>query len=478
MRMLINGQKVAAKDGKESKIYNPATQEFIDSVPLATQEDIEWCLEVAQEGKKLWAKTPLYERAKVLLKYADELEKYQHELAQLQCQEMGKPYSQCAFEVNVAVMLFRGFVERACHLYGETVPDCQPGTEKDILFTKREPLGVVACILPFNYPTELFAHKAAPALITGNAIVVKPASDNPLIIIRLVELLLECGIPGSVAQVITGKGSLIGETFGNSSKINAISLTGSTEAGINVMRGSATHLHRIMLELGGNDPLILFADGDINLAVNEAFAGRIWNSGQTCCACKRFLVENQVKEEFTAKLVDRLKQTITGDPLDPKTEIGCLINENAAINVEKQVAHTISQGARCVYGGKRYNKTFFEPTVLIDVTPEMDVAKDMEIFGPVFPIIGFDTMEEAVAIANNTQYGLCAGVITADINKGLKTMSMLENGTVVLNGSGFYRQIDQQFGGYKKSGIGREGISCTLEEMTQVKTYVLKGALK
>jgi len=478
VRMIIGGKKVDSTDGKVSKIYNPATQEFIDTVPIATQEDIQHCLGFAQNGKELWAATPYHERAKILLAYADALEKHENELAILQCKEMGKPFSQCAFEVTVAAMLFRGFVEKASHLYGETLTDCQPGTENDIVFTRREPLGVVACILPFNYPTELFAHKAAPALITGNAIVVKPSSDNPLIIIRLMELLHECGVPGNVAQVITGSGSMVGHAFGDTNKVDAISLTGSTEAGINVVKDSAKYLHRLMLELGGNDPQIVFADGDMDLAVNEAFAGRTWNTGQTCCANKRFLVQKSVKDEFAEKLVKRLKQANMGDPMDPKTEIGCLISEKAAITVEQQVAHTIEQGAKCFFGGKRYKKTFFEPTVLVDVTPKMDVAMNMEIFGPVFPIIGFDTMEEAVTIANNTQYGLCAGVITGNVNTGIKTMSMLKNGTVVLNGSGFYRQIGQQFGGYKMSGLGREGISITLEEMTQVKSYVLKGVLK
>lgn len=478
MQMIIGGQKADSANGKVSEIFNPATQELLDTVPVATNEDIERCLDIAQEGKKIWAETPLHERSRILLKYADVLESHKDELATLQSKEMGKPYSQCAFEVDVATMLFRGFVERAKHLYGETIPDCQPGTEKDILFTRREPLGVVGCILPFNYPTELFAHKVTPALVTGNAVVVKPSSDNPLIIIRLVELLIECGIPGSVAQVITGSGAMVGKAWGNSKKIDAISLTGSTEAGINVIKDSAANLHRITLELGGNDPMIIFADGDLDLAVNEAFSGRIWNTGQTCCACKRFLVQKSIVEDFANKLKARLEKTVKGDILNPQTEIGCLINENAAKTVEEQVSHTVQQGAKCFYGGQRYNKTFFEPTILLDVTPEMDVAKDLEIFGPVFPIIAFETAEDAITIANNTKYGLCAGVITSDINKGLKTMSKINTGTVVINGSGFYRQLDHQFGGYKMSGIGREGISCTLEEMTQVKTYVLKGILK
>lgn len=477
MQMIIGGKKVSSSDGKVSNVFNPATQELLDTVPVATEEDIERCLDIAQDGKRLWAGTPLVERSKILLKYTSLLESHKKELATLQSKDMGKPFSQCIGEVDTAIMLFEGFVERAKHLYGETVPESQPGAEKDMLFTRREPLGVIACILPFNFPTTLFAHKVAPALVSGNAVVIKPSSDNPLVVIRLTELLLEAGVPGSVAQVITGSGSMVGKILCSSTKVNAITLTGSTEAGITVMRDSADALHRVTLELGGNDPMVIFADGDLELAVNEAYSGRIANAGQICCSPKRFIVQEPIAKDFVDKLKAKFGKIVKGDILDPRTELGCLINENAAKRVEEQVKLTIQQGAKCVYGGKR-NGAFFEPTILVDVTPDMDVAKDMEIFGPVFPIIAFKTEEEALTIANNTKYGLCAGVVTSDINKGIRFMSKVEAGTVVINGNSRYRHIDHRFGGYKMSGIGREGIPCTIEEMTQVKTYVLKGILK
>ncbi len=478
MKMIIGGKKTDSKDGNVIEVFNPATQELLDTVPSATKEDIEMCLEIAQEGKKVWADTPLYKRAEILIKYAEAIEKNKKELAELECRELGKRIIECEFEVQVAANIFRGYVERANHLYGETIPtDNREGSANDIIFTRREPLGVIACIVPFNFPVELYAQKVAPALTMGNAIIVKPATDNPLAVTRLVELLIECGVPGSVAQVVTGRGSVIGKLMIPSPKIDAVSLTGSTDVGIDIFKESAQPFHRIFFELGGNDALIIFEDADMKLAVNEAFAGRMLNAGQCCCATKRILVQNSIKKEFTKRLINKLSEVIIGNPIDKNTEIGCLISEKAASEVEKQIELTIRQGAKLAYGGKR-DGAFYQPTVLTEVTDEMDIAKNMEIFGPVFPIIGFDTPEEALAISNGSQYGLNGGVITSDINKAIQTASKMECGTVVINGADNYRHLDHAFGGYKMSGIGREGIAYTLEEMSQVKTYVLKGVLK
>lgn len=248
--------------------------------------------------------------------------------------------------------------------------------------------------------------------------------------------------------------------------------------GIDIAREASQHLHHVLLELGGNDAMIIFEDADLELAVGEALMARITNAGQICVATKRLIVHNSVKEMFTKLLVEKLSKLRIGNPLDSQTDIGCLINEKAAIEVEKQVKHTIEQGAKCIYGGRRFNRTFFEPAVLVDVKPEMDIAKDMEVFGPVFPIIGFNTLEEAVAIHNSSIYGLNGGVVTNDTSKAMKAAVKMECGEVVINGSGRYRSPDIAFGGYKMSGLGREGISCTLEELTQVKTIVMKKILK
>jgi succinate-semialdehyde dehydrogenase/glutarate-semialdehyde dehydrogenase len=407
------------------------------------------------------------------------LEAHVEELAVLLSTEMGKIIREARGEVDCAVQILRAYVEKAKHLYGETMTtDTQPGCDKDIIFTRREPLGVVACISPFNYPAELCMHKIASGLSAGNCVIVKPATDNPLNLLRIVELMLGAGIPGEALQIITGQGSSIGNILAESEHIDAISFTGSTEVGRKIAASAAGTLKHVFLELGGNDPFIVFDDADMETAINECASGRIQNAGQTCCAPKRFFIQNTIRETFIAKLIERLGNVKTGNPLDENTGMGALINPGAALEIKRQVELTISQGAQCIPGGKLTGPTYFEPTVLINVTPEMDIARDMEVFGPVFPILGFDTEEEAVSMANNTIFGLNAGVFTGDMKRAIRVASLLECGSVVINGSGCYRNIDQPHGGRKMTGLGREGISCTLEEMTQPKAYILKGILR
>ncbi|MCD8349974.1 MAG: aldehyde dehydrogenase family protein [Planctomycetaceae bacterium] len=478
MQMIINGAKRNASDGATIDVLNPATQEVIDTVPSATDKDIQEVLEVAQAGKRLWAKTPQHERSRIMGKIADAVVAHKDELRQIMARETGKAISSTGDEIGEVSMLFRGYGEKAAHLYGISMAESQPGVENDILYTRREPLGVVVCVIPFNFPAELFAHKVAPALATGNAVVVKPSTDNPMTAIRLTEIIQECGVPGSVIQVITGQGSRVGKLLSASPLVNAISLTGSTAVGISTMQESAKTLKRCYLELGGNDACIILEDGDLDLAVAEAVEARAVNAGQICCGTKRYIVHNSVKDAFAAKLVERLKQVKVGDTMDPATEVGCLINEKAAKEVEDQVNLTVKQGAKCILGGKRFNKTFFEMTVLVDVTADMDIARDMEVFGPVFPVIGFDDPEEAVRIANQSVYGLMGGVISRDIYKALKVAYGMECGGTVINGASTYRTMEMPFGGYKMSGLGREGISHTLDEMTQMKTIILKRALQ
>ncbi len=477
MKMIIGGRKVDSRSREELPVINPATQELIDTVPSATKDDVDLCLENAIKGKKEWGGTPLYVRTSIMKSSSYALLQQRAELAALLTKESGKPVRVAENEVTDAAQKLMSYAEKANHLYGEVIPDCHPGTEKDIPFTRREPLGIVVCIIPFNYPLILAMQKIAPALAGGNAVIVKPASDNPLTVIRMSEILLECGIPPNALQVITGRGSRVGKWLVANPQINAVSVTGSTEVGIEIASYAASYLHRVFLELGGNDAMIVFEDADLDLAVQEAMS-RTYNSGQTCMSPKRFLVHKDIKETFVHKLIDKLSQIIIGDPTQEETQMGCLISNKAAKQVEEQVNHALSQGAKCVYGGKRFNDAFFPPTVLMDVTPGMDVARDTEIFGPVFPIIEFETREEAVRIANNTIYGLSGSVFSKDINKAMTTASEIETGTVVINGSGLYSNAEIPFGGYKMSGLGREGVACSIEEMTQIKNYVLKSVLK
>lgn len=475
MKMLIGGNKADALDGKTIDVWNPATGEKIDTVPSASKEDMDLILANAQKGKVVWANTPLHERCRILVKFSQLIAEHREELSQLISVDTGKSIKDARGEMARIDHSARGYAERANHLYSDVLSDAQAGMEHDFFVTRREPLGVVACVVPFNYPISLYTQKVVPALAMGNAVIIKPATDNPLAVIRITELLLEAGVPGDAAQLVTGRGSVVGDYLTNSPLIDAITLTGSTEVGISVAENCAKHLHHVHLELGGNDAFIIFDDVDIEAVATEAALSRAMNAGQTCAAPKRFIVQNTIKEEFTKALIKKLKAIKVGNPQDEETDIGCLITEKAAVTTEEQVKHTVEQGAKIALGGERYDRTFFPMTVLTDVTAEMDVAKDLEIFGPVYPIIGFDTEEEAIAIANSSKYGLMGGVASNDYKKCFRVATALECGGVVINGNGNYRPPESPFGGFKMSGLGREGISATLEEMSQIKTYILKG---
>jgi acyl-CoA reductase-like NAD-dependent aldehyde dehydrogenase len=477
-KMIIGGKKVDSSDRAVIDVTNPATGALVDTVPSATKADIDKAVREAIEGQKKWAEVPLHKRGEVLNRFVDLALANKEELAQLLSAETGKPIVEARNEIDNIPILFRGFVEKAKHLYGSVIPNgTEPGQEQTLQFTVREPVGVVACVIPFNFPCDLFDQKVAPSLIMGNAAIVKPSTDNPLTVIRLCELLVEAGVPDGAIEVVTGRGSTVGSWLCSHPDIGLISLTGSTGVGIETAQAAAKHLTPCALELGGNDAFIVLEDGDVDLAVEETMFGRMYNTGQVCCASKRFIVHNSRKAEFTKKLVARLGKLVQGDPKDEKTTIGCLISEKAAIGVEEQVNKTAAAGAKIALGGKRKG-AFYEPTVLVDVSPEMDVAKDMEIFGPVVPVIGFDTTEEAIRIANSSIFGLSGCVFSRDINAAMKVASKLECGGAVINGCSFFRSCEMPFGGYKMSGIGNEGIMCSLEEVTNLKTIVLKNVLR
>ncbi|MGI5850091.1 MAG: aldehyde dehydrogenase family protein [Christensenellales bacterium] len=475
MKMIIGGKKVDSADKKTQEVLNPATHTVIDTVPMATKEDVDQAVENAQNGFKLWSATPLHQRIETIYAYIQILKDNRKELITLGMQEIGKTRAMADSEFDITIQLIKNFCESARSLGGETLAiNNQFYAENDLAITVREPWGVVLCILPFNWPIELFSQKVIPALLMGNAVIIKPSSETPLSNIYMTELLLKCGVAPDALQIVTGSGSKVGKWIISNGKINMISLTGSTEVGIQTAKDGADHLHRVSLELGGNDALIVLDDADIDYAVSESLSGRLPNAGQICCGSKRFFVQNSIKEEFTTKLLEELKKVKVGDPLDEDTTYGPIISERAAIDVEQQIQKTIAQGARLMFGGKRFDKTFIEPTLLVDVTPDMDIAKDMEIFGPVWPVIGFDTIEEAIEMANSTKYGLSGGVITKDVKKAMTVARAMQSGCCVINGTGMYRAADQPFGGYKMSGLGREGGKFTLEEMSQLKTIVFK----
>lgn len=462
---------------RELNVYNPATGDLAGTLPMLDESEFQKILFKAGQAKQNWAKSSIYERSTRMYRVMELLLDNAEELAVLLTKEMGKPILQARDEISSSIEIMRSFIERANHLYGEVLnADNQPGYEKDLIFTRREPLGLIACIIPFNYPIKLFTHKVVPALLMGNIVLVKAPSDNPLTIMRVGQLLNQAGFPEGVIQCFTCRRELSTKYLIENPAVSAVSLTGSTRVGIQMLKVGAETMKHMFMELGGNDGTIVRADADIDFAVAEITKGRMINAGQTCCACKRILVHKSRKEEFLTKLKTRVTALQVGDPMDETVDVGTVISEQAAIEIERQINFTVEQGAICAAGGKR-NGAFIEPTILDQVTKDMDIASDMEVFGPVIPVITFDTDEEALEIINQSSFGLSSGIITNNIQKALQMGQCIEAGAVVLNGQGNYRHTEQGFGGVKMTGHSREGVSATLEEYSRVKHYIMRNVM-
>lgn len=479
MKMLINGKQTDSADGQVIEVINPASGELLDTVPAATKEQIDDAVSIAVEGQKEWNKIIVRKRGEILRRFIELVKENRDDLAKTITLETGKPVFDSYGEIDSVINTFDYSVEISKHFYGKTMPmGIEGGYDDDLQVTIHEPLGVIACIVPFNFPAALWAFKAGPALAAGNAIIVKPASYNPLCVMKLMNLLVEAGVTPGAVQCVTGSGSKVGTWLVENPAIAQVNMTGGVEAGKAIARTAAENLTSYKFELGGNDPLIICADCDMDLAVNEA-GDKTRNAGQCCSGAKRFIVHNSIKEEFVRRLIEeRLKTVKTGDLMDMNTDFGYLISEKAAIEVERQVQKTVDQGAKLVYGGHRKG-AFYEPTVLMDVTPEMDITRNMEVFGPVFPIIGFDTLDEAIEIAELTDYGLSSGVITNNLQDAMKVAASLKAGMVAINGSGGFRAQELPFGGGKKmSGNSRECMSSVFEEVTQEKSLIFRYAMK
>lgn len=466
-------------NSRRISIFNPVTEEVIDYVEAFDEARIDDAVNKAKEGYREWSQWTQYQRNQACYRFIDLYMSRVEELSLLLSRETGKPLAQARGEFQSITSLTRGYCEKIRHLYGDVFPSGAEETKgvKDIVFTRREPLGVIAAFLPFNFPIDLFGQKVIPAIVAGNAVIVKPPSDCPLTVCKIVDILHEAGVPEYAIQAVTGSGARIGDYLAGQPDIQAVSMTGSTETGIRIYRHAAPNLTRVFLELGGNDAFIMREDADIELAVREAMGSRCGNAGQICCASKRFLVHERIAGPFAQALKSELEKIRQGNPLDPAVTMGSLINEQAAVTAEEQVSQTVAQGAECILGGRRFDRVFFPPTILTNVSRDADVAKDMEIFAAVFPIIPFRTDQEALEIANQSSYGLMSAIFTADYKRAFQMAEKIQAGGVVINGGGCFRLAEQPFGGYKKSGIGREGISHTLLEYTQEKTYALKGVL-
>ncbi|AEH06897.1 lactaldehyde dehydrogenase [Methanothermococcus okinawensis] len=464
--MFINGEWILRDD---LKVVNPYSLETIGYITSLSREETREAIKIAEEHKSVMKNLSPSTKYGILMKIASEIQKNKEKMAKIISIDAGKPIRQSIIEVDRTIGTFKLAAFYAKELKGETIP-----LENGIILTKREPVGLVGAIAPFNYPLSTVAHKIAPAIATGNSLVLHPSAKAPMASIELTKIIEKVlknkNIPLGVFNLLTGMGDVVGDEIVKNDRINMVSFTGSVEVGESITKNAG--FKRILLELGGNNPMIILKDGDIKKAVKSCVKGKFLNSGQVCISVGRVLVEEDVADEFISEVINETAKLKVGNPLDNDTDIGALITPESAERVENLIKQSVEEGGRILYGGKK-EKSVIYPTVM-EVNPDNILSK-IEIFAPVLPIIRVKNMDEALYHANNTKYGLQAGVFTNDINKAFKIADSLEYGGVLINNSPTFRRDNIPFGGTKRSGIGREGIKYAVEEMSEIKTIVINN---
>ena len=474
LKLLINNQWVASESGRTFATVNPSTGEEICQVAEADAADVDKAVQAARAAFEHgpWKKMNASARGRLLNQLADLIEHNADQLATLESLDNGKPVSVAkAVDVAKTVACYRYFAGWADKVQGKTIP-----IDGDFLcYTRHEPIGVVGQIIPWNFPMLMMAWKLAPALATGNAVLLKPAEQTPLSALRIGELILEAGFPAGVVNILPGFGPTAGAAIARHMDVDKVAFTGSTEVGHLIMEAAAkSNLKPVTLELGGKSPNIIFEDVDLDEAVEGAHMGLFANQGQSCCAGSRVFVEETIYQQFVEKSIARAKKRIVGDPFDSRTELGPLVDQSQFDKVMAYIESGRGEGATLACGGDRIGNRgyFIQPTVFSDVQDEMTIARE-EIFGPVMSVISFKGVDEAIARANRTNYGLAAAVWTRDIKKALAVSGAVRAGTVWVN---CYNIMDTRapFGGFKQSGIGRELGEYGLQQYTQIKSVIVK----
>jgi acyl-CoA reductase-like NAD-dependent aldehyde dehydrogenase len=470
-QLFINNDWRDAAGGKTLEVVNPATEDVIAEVASAEQGDVDAAVAAARAALDgPWGKMSARDRGRIVWKIGELLMERADEIARLETLHNGKPiFESRQIEVPASAECFQYYAGWADKIHGETVPV----KGNYLTYTLREPVGVIAAIVPWNFPLLLTSWKVAPALACGNTVIIKPASQTPLTAIALAEIAKDAGLPPGVLNVITGPGSKVGQMLVDHPGIDKIAFTGDTSTGKQIMRGSAESLKRITLELGGKSPNIVFADADLDAALRGATSGIFYGKGEVCAAGSRLLVDKSIKNEFIDKVAARAKKMAPGDPMDPKTRLGAISSKKQLETDLRYIETAKKEGATLVAGGARADigtgkGYFLQPTVFDGVTPSMTIARE-EIFGPVLAAIEFADVDEAIARANDSTYGLAAAVWTKDIKKAHYVARKLQAGTVWINTYNIY-DTAAPFGGYKQSGFGREMSVHALEHYTQVKS--------
>ena len=469
---VLNGEQRIGEKAKTIDVFNPYNQQHLATIACASTEEVKEAIDVAQQVfEKTMKKMPAHERSRILRKAALLLEERGEQFAKTISLEAGKPINEARGEVTRAIQVLQFASEEAKRLMGEQIPmDSAIGGEQQIGIAKRVPLGVIAAITPFNFPLNLALHKIAPAIAVGNTVVLKPAEKTPLSAMLLFELLQDAGLPSGALNILQGPGADLVESLVKHPAIKKVTFTGSGKVGWHIKELAGKK--PVTLELGSNAPNIIFEDANMeHAAATIAMAGFTF-AGQACVSAQRVYIEQSVYEEFAQLLQDKIEALIMGDPADEKTQLGPMITEDAAIRAESWIQEAVSQGATIRTGGKR-NGTMLEPTILENVTPSMQVVC-MEVFAPIVALIPFTSEEEVLKAANDSVYGLQAGVFTSDINRALKFADELEMGGVWINESSVRRFDHMPYGGVKESGIGKEGIRYAIDGMSDLKFIGIK----
>jgi acyl-CoA reductase-like NAD-dependent aldehyde dehydrogenase len=468
-RLLIDGQWVDA--GPALEVKNKYDGKMVGTVPTARKEDVEAAIDAAERAEEAMADMPAYKRADILLKTAALLRERSDELAKTIAAEAGKALKFARAEVDRAISTFTIAAEESKRLHGETIPlDAVPAGEGYFGFWTRRPVGVIAAISPFNFPLNLVAHKVAPALASGNTLVLKPASTTPLAAVKLCQILMEAGLPAGAINLVVGSGGTVGEWLVTDPRVDKITFTGSPEIGRHIL--SVAGIKKVTLELGNTSPVVVAPDADLDFVAKRCAVGAYYNSGQVCISVQRIYSEKNVYEPFSEKFVKATEAMVVGDPLDERVDVGPMIDPKEVDRVESWVHEAQTSGAKVLTGGKREGSVYY-PTVLTDVADQMKVVRE-EVFAPVASVISSDDFESALRQANDTKFGLQVGVFTNDVNRVLKAVKRLNFGGVIVNDTPNFRADHMPYGGNRQSGLGREGVRFAMEDMTNIQLVAIR----
>ncbi|HJR82131.1 MAG TPA: aldehyde dehydrogenase family protein [Anaerolineales bacterium] len=468
-KLLIDGQWVG--DGPVLEVKNKYDGKTVGTIPTARREDVDAAIAAAEGAEDVMADMPAHKRAEILFRTASLLRERADELSKTIAAEAGKALKYARAEVDRAISTFTIASEEAKRLHGETIPlDAVPAGEGYFGFWTRRPVGVIAAISPFNFPLNLVAHKVAPALASGNTLVLKPASTTPLSALKLCEILMEAGLPKGAINFIVGSGGTVGEWLVTDPRVDKITFTGSPDVGRHIL--SVAGIKKVTLELGNTSPVVVAPDADLDFVAKRAAVGAYYNSGQVCISVQRIYSEKQVYEPFSEKFVKATEAMVVGDPLDERVDVGPMIDPKEVDRIESWVKEAEASGAKVLTGGRR-DGTVYYPTVLSNVTGEMKVVAE-EAFAPVASVIASDDFESALRQANDTKFGLQVGVFTKDIDRVFQAVKRLNFGGVIINDTPNFRADHMPYGGNRQSGLGREGVRFAMEDMTNIQMVAIR----